>query len=58
MNTMIRPFATLLLLAFLIGGLSACNTIRGVGQDTEAAGKAIEDEANRQSDYDGQPPAP
>ncbi len=56
MNTMIRPFATLLILAFLIGGLGACNTIRGVGQDTEAAGKAIEDEANRQSD--GQPPAP
>jgi predicted small secreted protein len=49
MNILLRRYAGLLILALLIGGLVGCNTIRGVGQDTEAAGKKIEDEANRAS---------
>ncbi len=37
------------LIAALIGAfvLSACNTMEGVGQDTQAAGKKIEKEAER-----------
>jgi predicted small secreted protein len=32
-----------LLLLFVCLGLAACNTMRGVGQDIQAAGEAIED---------------
>jgi predicted small secreted protein len=32
--------------------LSACNTTRGVGQDVEATGDAIEDEADEAMDED------
>jgi entericidin B len=32
----------LLLLVLFSAGLSACNTIRGAGQDIEAGGKAIQ----------------
>lgn len=30
-------------------GLSGCNTVRGAGQDIEAAGQEIEEEANENS---------
>ncbi|MBN1239209.1 MAG: entericidin A/B family lipoprotein [Gammaproteobacteria bacterium] len=30
----------------LVMGLAACNTVEGVGEDVEAAGDAIEDEAS------------
>ncbi|HET8807373.1 MAG TPA: entericidin A/B family lipoprotein [Methylophaga sp.] len=32
-------------------GLAACNTIEGVGEDMEAAGDAIEDEAEESKNY-------
>ena len=37
------------LIAALVGAfvLSACNTMEGVGKDTQAAGKKIEKEAER-----------
>ncbi len=37
------------LVAVLVGAfvLSACNTMEGVGKDTQAAGKKIEKEAER-----------
>lgn len=36
----------ILLLAFLLGsGLAGCNTMEGVGEDMEAAGEAIDQEA-------------
>jgi predicted small secreted protein len=49
MNTMIRHYASLLILVLFVGGIAGCNTVRGVGQDTEAAGKAIEREADEAS---------
>jgi predicted small secreted protein len=33
--------ATILAALALLGGLSACNTVKGVGQDIEAAGRGI-----------------
>ena len=32
-------------------GLSACNTVEGVGEDVEAAGDAMEDSAERNKNY-------
>jgi predicted small secreted protein len=42
-----RPTAALLAPALLIGllGLSACNTMEGLGRDMEKAGQEIEEEA-------------
>ena len=37
------PLAILLMIA--VGGLSACNTMAGVGKDVEKAGDKIEDKA-------------
>ena len=31
----------------IVLGLSACNTIRGIGQDVQKAGSAIEDAAKK-----------
>lgn len=38
------------LIAMLV--LGACNTIRGVGEDTEAVGEKIQDEAEQHMDDD------
>lgn len=50
MNKVIKKlFVPLLTIIFLTGAgvtLSACNTIEGAGQDIQAGGKAIKDEAN------------
>ncbi|EKE84903.1 entericidin A/B family lipoprotein [Idiomarina xiamenensis] len=45
-----RPMALLLLLAFSIGGLSACSTVEGFGKDMQKAGQAIEDESEENQD--------
>lgn len=42
---------TALLLLILSIGASGCNTISGAGQDIEAAGDAIEDEAEENKTY-------
>ncbi|MDR2925602.1 MAG: entericidin A/B family lipoprotein [Azoarcus sp.] len=31
-----------ILLAVFVSGLTACNTVRGVGKDIEAGGKAVQ----------------
>ena len=41
---------TALALALVVGGLSACNTIEGAGEDLEAAGEAVENTAERTAD--------
>ena len=41
-----RPL-TVLAFALLLGGLTACNTIEGAGEDLEAAGETLEDTAER-----------
>lgn len=40
-----RLSALLLLALFSVGSLSACNTMKGAGQDIEKAGDKIEDKA-------------
>ncbi len=42
MNFFTKSF---LLTLLILGGLSACNTMEGLGEDVEATGEAIEDEA-------------
>ena len=46
MNSLPKSKPALLTLAFLFAGiffLSGCNTLRGLGQDTEEAGQEIQD---------------
>ena len=38
-------FAALFTIALLLGGLAACNTVEGAGEDLEAAGEAVENTA-------------
>lgn len=40
-----RLSALLLLALFSVGSLTACNTMKGAGQDIEKAGDKIEDKA-------------
>ena len=42
-----RIFMTALLLACLSAGMTACNTVEGVGQDLKSAGQTIENTARR-----------
>lgn len=42
MNIRVHKFVPLLLVSGLAFGIGACNTMRGVGEDTESAGKAIQ----------------
>ena len=39
------------LLPALAGGLSACNTVKGAGQDLKSAGQAIERKAEEKKHY-------
>lgn len=41
-----RLIALMLLAMFSIGTLSACNTVRGAGQDVKKVGDKMEDGAN------------
>ncbi len=42
-----RLFAVLLLAAFSMGTLSACNTMEGLGKDVKKLGEKVEDKASR-----------
>jgi predicted small secreted protein len=44
-DTRVSRWAALVAIALLVGGLAACNTIEGAGEDIEAAGEAVEDTA-------------
>ncbi len=50
LNVIVRSIVitSALALAILVAG---CNTMRGVGQDVEAAGDAIEKKANQKKTY-------
>lgn len=52
MNTTIRNLSVLLLAAVFAFGLGACNTMSGLGKDTQKAGEKIEKEAERHTDDD------
>ncbi|MET0329304.1 MAG: entericidin A/B family lipoprotein [Luteimonas sp.] len=42
-----RMTALLLLAMFTVGTLSACNTMKGAGQDVQKVGEKVEDSANK-----------
>lgn len=50
MNNYFRKILVVLLIGGYAVGLCACNTMRGVGKDTEEAGEKIQEEADRHSD--------
>ena len=52
MNLNIRKITAILLLAFFVLSTTACNTMAGVGKDTQKAGEKIEKEADRHIDDD------
>lgn len=41
-----RLTSTFFLMIFVMGALSACNTMAGAGQDIQRAGEAIEERAD------------
>ncbi|MEP3071390.1 entericidin A/B family lipoprotein [Maricaulis sp.] len=41
-----KKLATGVLIALTALSLAACNTIRGIGQDVERAGEAVQDASN------------
>jgi len=41
-----RLTALMLLALFTVGTLSACNTMKGAGQDVQKVGEKVEDSAN------------
>ena len=52
MSSMKRTLALLLFAMLSVGTLGACHTMAGVGEDIEAAGDTIEDEAEGHIDCD------
>ena len=44
---MIKNFLLVAILASFLGSMAACNTMKGVGKDTEHAGENIQDAADR-----------
>jgi predicted small secreted protein len=55
MNTILRRTTLLLFTTALAFGLGACNTMHGVGKDTQAAGEKIQQEADQHIDNDESP---
>ena len=44
---MLKKFAALLAAVALLTGLAACNTVKGVGKDVEAAGEGVQNAADK-----------
>ena len=44
---MLKKLAALVVLAGLVVGVSACNTVEGAGKDVKATGQAIENTADK-----------
>jgi predicted small secreted protein len=44
-HLLLRPVLFLFMLIAAAGALSACNTMEGLGEDTQSAGEALEEEA-------------
>ena len=47
MKTATQKIIVTLLIAAFVASLAACNTVKGVGKDTERAGEIIQKEADR-----------
>ncbi len=54
LNTKIRNASAIVLVGIFSMGLVACNTMSGLGKDTQTAGEKIEKEADRHIDDDKQ----
>jgi predicted small secreted protein len=52
MNTNAKKLTVLLLIGACAFSLGACNTMKGIGKDTERAGEKIQKEADRHDDHD------
>jgi predicted small secreted protein len=52
MNSTLRKLAWLAILGWTVGGLAACNTVKGAGKDVEAAGEEIQETADDAKDHD------
>ncbi len=52
MSPIKRTFALLLFAMLSVGVLGGCNTMAGLGEDVEAVGDSIEDEAEGHIDCD------
>jgi predicted small secreted protein len=46
-DIMLKRFAALAVLAGMLVGVSACNTVEGAGKDVKATGQAIENAADK-----------
>ena len=44
---MIKKFLLVAILTSFLGSMVACNTMKGVGRDTERAGEKIQDASDR-----------
>lgn len=51
-TTAYRPLLALLLMLSTPLLMTACNTLQGLGKDTQAAGKAIQKQADEEQDED------
>jgi predicted small secreted protein len=50
MKSHARKSILLLVVLMFASGMSACNTMRGVGKDTEEAGEKIQEKADKHDD--------
>ena len=50
MNTKIKRGLSLIALAWMLGSLTACNTVEGAGKDLEEAGEEIQEESQDHQD--------
>ena len=48
---MLRKFAALAVMAAMVMGIAACNTVEGAGKDVKAAGQGIEKAADKSKPY-------
>ena len=58
MNRFARKLSLSLAIGFIAFGLGACNTMRGVGEDTQKVGEKIQKEADEHDDNDDVPATP
>jgi len=48
---MLRKLAALAVMAAMVMGIAACNTVEGAGKDVKAAGQGIEKAADKSKPY-------
>ena len=53
-----RKFFSALAAIFVLSGFTACNTMRGVGEDISAFGKYLSNSTGTSASHSAPPPAP